>query len=325
MARLTCRCSNGFCTQSFKEAPPGSDVAKRNLDVHIGRPVGRAGIRHGPDVTVIQKALNRVPVDLGGPGTALKEDGIVGPKTLGAIEAFQRHHFGFSDGTVEVRRRTQAKLSSMQPTKLARMKNAVRFLNTALSCVTAAETQLLSARAGDPRSWALIERHFGLQQNSAGAQVDFVMNIYRNMRMVFARTGMFGNTGWSMYFEAEPFTNPGIFAFTCGNGWREMGQYGGIADSDTHEDLHWFRHDTVYLSGFFDRTTDDDRIQTLVHELSHFVGGASGGANSIDDHAYGDWNAPEMRALSTHKKTRNAECYGNFAFDARFLRSPRHM
>ena len=120
------------------------------------------------------------------------------------------------------------------------------------------------------------------------------------MELVFARTGVFGNTGWSMFFEAEPYTNPDLFAFTWFNGFREMGEYGGVLmimaatrnGSGTHD----------LFERFYDVTTSDDKIQTIVHELAHFVGPASNANERVTDYAYGDVTNASMTALTSFKR-----------------------
>ena len=112
-----------------------------------------------------------------------------------------------------------------------------------------------------------------------------------------------------MAFEGEPFTNPSFYAFTWWGGYYKSGQFAG-----------WQRLDTVYLSAFFDKATSDNRIQTIIHELAHFVGPASG--DLITDYAYGQQTSPKMKALSPYQKQHNAESLANYAFDAKFGRPP---
>jgi peptidoglycan hydrolase-like protein with peptidoglycan-binding domain len=70
--------------------------------------VGKGGKNIPPDVVTIQQALNRVPAHEGGPLPPLVVDGLVGPKTVGAIYRFQQHHFGVAkaDGRVDPGHRT---------------------------------------------------------------------------------------------------------------------------------------------------------------------------------------------------------------------------
>ncbi len=74
--------------------------------------VGIRGVNHSWDVMFVQLALNKVPVEEGGPAKALTMDGLCGPNTKRAIQLFQLHHFGWTgaDGLVEVEKRTHQKL-----------------------------------------------------------------------------------------------------------------------------------------------------------------------------------------------------------------------
>ena len=64
--------------------------------------VGRGG-RNFPavDVMTVQYLLNCVPVTQGGPSPELAVDGAAGPKTVAAIEKFQRSLGAFCDGRVD--------------------------------------------------------------------------------------------------------------------------------------------------------------------------------------------------------------------------------
>src|SRR6478609_2803861 len=156
--------SDGTCQTAYKEAPPNSGAAVFMQDVHISNPVGRIGIKQGPDVITVQRALKRIPPNFGG-APDIVDDGIVGPITLGAIEKFQALHLGSDrvDGTVDVKQRTQAKLSSYQPQKLARMNMAIGFLQSAQNCIHAALNRLAVCTADTPEGQAAlasVNQHF---------------------------------------------------------------------------------------------------------------------------------------------------------------------
>jgi peptidoglycan hydrolase-like protein with peptidoglycan-binding domain len=325
MGKLFCRCDNGQCQQRFREAPPGSPLALLNADVHVRGSVGRRGTNTAADVKVVQRALQAIPEQLGGK-LDIKDDGIVGPITIGAIERFQRQHFGSdkADGTVDVRQRTVAKMSSLQPRKLARMEKARLQLASARECIRAGHAMALLAGTvsgtGGRRADELAERHFSLSRaNNRSAALNLLRSTFQDMSQVFARGSAFGGDGFTQHFESEPFSNRGVFGFTALAGFRDSGVFGGIFESGVEQ--KWFRRDTIYLSAFFDVTTDDDRIQTIVHELGHFV---SSKAEAIDDFAYGDADSPQVAKLSTVDKLHNAESIANFAFEAKFGRSPLH-
>lgn len=75
-------------------APAGSDIS-------ISAPVGEGGRNLAADTRTIQQALNEVNPAVERPAPLLKVDGIVGPKTLAAIRAFQKRRLGFADGRVD--------------------------------------------------------------------------------------------------------------------------------------------------------------------------------------------------------------------------------
>ena len=51
----------------------------------IRRSVGFGGANQLPDVQIVQKLINAVPVARGGPAPALVVDGLCGPLTCGAL------------------------------------------------------------------------------------------------------------------------------------------------------------------------------------------------------------------------------------------------
>ena len=69
---------------------------------NIGGTVGRGG-RNFPalDVMTVQYLLNCVPAAAGGPMQELAVDGAAGPKTIEAIEKFQRGNGCVCDGRVD--------------------------------------------------------------------------------------------------------------------------------------------------------------------------------------------------------------------------------
>lgn len=70
-------------------------------DYIISASVGRGGVNKPDDVIVIQILLNRIPATDGGPDPQLDADGLIGPKTLAAIDGFQQHHQLGSDGRID--------------------------------------------------------------------------------------------------------------------------------------------------------------------------------------------------------------------------------
>jgi hypothetical protein len=83
--------------------------------------VGRMGGKNSPvDVVTVQQLLFQVPPTQGGTAPPVEIDGLCGPKTIGAIQKFQLHHFGWggADGRVDPGGPTLAKLNEfdLKPT-----------------------------------------------------------------------------------------------------------------------------------------------------------------------------------------------------------------
>ncbi|MFO1425029.1 MAG: C2 family cysteine protease [Candidatus Competibacteraceae bacterium] len=82
--------------------------------IKISASVGQGGVNKKADVLVIQKALNRIPPNRGGPVPKLKEDGLVGPKTIAAILMFQKSNAGLVHaGRIDVNSDTLARINSL--------------------------------------------------------------------------------------------------------------------------------------------------------------------------------------------------------------------
>jgi peptidoglycan hydrolase-like protein with peptidoglycan-binding domain len=75
--------------------------------------VGRGGTNDPQDVGIVQKLLNYVGQWQGIPEEPLKVDGIVGPKTLAAILAFQKRFCKVADGRVDANKQTIRTLNAM--------------------------------------------------------------------------------------------------------------------------------------------------------------------------------------------------------------------
>jgi len=75
-------------------------------------------VNRAADVKVVQDLLNGVPMQQGGPNTPLKIDGLCGPKTTGAIQAFQSRQFGptRADSRVDPGGPTLASLNELSAT-----------------------------------------------------------------------------------------------------------------------------------------------------------------------------------------------------------------
>ncbi len=81
----------------------------------ISAAVGIGGANRRADTVVIQKLLNAARAKVPTTAAPLVADGIVGPKTIAAIRAFQSSQFGSADGRVGPGQRTLARLNVLAP------------------------------------------------------------------------------------------------------------------------------------------------------------------------------------------------------------------
>jgi peptidoglycan hydrolase-like protein with peptidoglycan-binding domain len=79
---------------------------------NIKSSVGFGGTNDPSSVMTVQYLLNCVPAAHGGASPELVVDGIIGPKTIGAIRGFQNTWFGHADGRVDPGGKT---LHTLQP------------------------------------------------------------------------------------------------------------------------------------------------------------------------------------------------------------------
>src|SRR5687767_13652293 len=90
-------------------------VSSRQLD----KSVGKNGFNQKPDVLKIQRLLNLISPKDGGPLVPLKDDSFIGPKTLAAIENFQKFHQLGSDVRVDPGGVMLKKMNDVPKTALA--------------------------------------------------------------------------------------------------------------------------------------------------------------------------------------------------------------
>ena len=90
------------------------------MNRNISASVGQGGVNRANDVKTIQDLLNAARPTWGGPNPKLVVDGLIGPKTIGAIRQFQVHHFATvfrPDSKVDPGRRTIERLNEVANTR----------------------------------------------------------------------------------------------------------------------------------------------------------------------------------------------------------------
>ena len=318
------RQSDGVCADGRPEGECGAEA------VALAGSVGSGGVNRAEDVRRIQEALNRVPPEKGGPVPPLVVDGLCGPKTTAAIWKFQKAQGLPADGRVDPGHATLARLNSVLgaagPASGDRRERVIGFLGQAFETVRAARFDIVAVlpflpetraaggapAAGSPLegSPALLEKHFLIsQQLSPRGTAGRLLKIYDRMVECFSRPG--GLWGKAI-FEDDPYP-PGRTKKAVAMTWPGGYDLGGQRDGA-------LRKDSIYLFRRLDDLPPDQVVMTIVHELAHFVGPTVIGI--VDDHAYGWVDGTRMRSLPAAWRPHNAECYDNFAFDAKYHRTP---
>lgn len=329
--------SNGTCQRCFTLAsledtgPPG---ISGDEEITISASVGAYGANYSSDVVTIQKALNQVPPDNGGASPKLVIDGKCGPKTKQAIQVFQIKHFGWkgADGLIERGKQTLAQLNEVLGKKIGsgdpQYLVTASVINFALSMVTAAQTNMstallyLDSKASNRSlpsfsrefKMRLLNKHFSLDSSNDRMNTYNKIKLkYDRMKQVFQRPG--GPWGFAV-FERDPYKED-YMAYVYGGGYFKPGQI-------------WYhrgkknRLDSIYLcTRFYDMADQHYQSFILVHELAHFVGQF----DEISDYAYNHEGSPrgtKVKNLSHELKALNAECYANFAYEARTGQEPWH-
>ena len=105
----------GFNFDAGGECRRGAGPVAPPQSIVIRGSVGRFGQNNAADARTIQNALNGVAQSQGGPLPQLKVDGVAGPKTIAAIEKFQRAQFpGLTpDGLISPAKRTIDRLNAL--------------------------------------------------------------------------------------------------------------------------------------------------------------------------------------------------------------------
>lgn len=267
------------------------------------------------DVKKVQEALNRFPPNEGGPSPKLVVDGIVGPKTSGAISAFQRKQFGVgkADGVVDVGMRTDERLagvtstySSLPAEMMQHIPRALSIINIARSTISAARTFKLNGGGGfvgfGQASWNKVVKHFQVDKfPDWSSQLDWLNRIYIGMETAIGHIPM----GMILLADEPANSNEGAFAFTFA---------GGYEPSERNKTYQGMSRGSVYLCPKMQTMKQDAFAYVLIHELAHFVGPTGQTGVQVDD--YGYRHKPGYDALVPWQRVHNADNFAQFSFDA---------
>jgi hypothetical protein len=349
MVRPFCQCTDARCARQLPQPASGSDT------IGISGSVGAGGFNKPDDVRVIQQALNEVDPGQGGADPKLKVDGWIGPKTIAAISKFQLANLGWADGRIDPHGPTLAKLNTLVSltsvlTAIAQLLGLGAVPSIAVDpatmedlyrnvlpevgdCVRSADATLQLARNtlfSGPSPFnigtdaaRLVNKHFSIDQNPHGEKdFDFISEIYYNMQALIHRN----NSPVVRTFVAFPGTISATDLVTQKNAIADASADGKSSKGQTHTVVArdgtriTLKDDEIHIFPADQFQTRDGQVKTLLHEMSHYLGGPDGSADCIDDFGYG-W-VEMLASLKPHLKSRNADCYGNFAFDAHYHRQP---
>ncbi|MGB7989318.1 MAG: peptidoglycan-binding protein [Candidatus Methylophosphatis roskildensis] len=287
----------------------------------IDKSVGQGGLNHKGDVLTIQRLLNLIEVSDGGPMVPLAEDGLVGPKTIGAIRGFQQFHHTGSDGRVDPNGPTLKKMNEVPKNRLAQQ-NASRLARTAQAMpdlvAMARKAQRTAEAAMDflrlgigssKRAHELADLHFAFGRQAQGATI---------AELAFIRT-TFVRAAGVLVSRASPLTggNPfGVSIYTVDPLGRDWMAYSPMQLGDDNRDIPEVHSGHVYLCNRLDSGVVPDLFaHILFHELIHFVDDESK-ERRIVDHGYREKAMKLPHSLRMH----NSDNYALFASHIHFGR-----
>jgi len=286
--------------------------------------VGIGGRNQNEDVLTIQQLLNLIPPTDGGPVVPLDEDGWIGPKTNGAILAFQKFQKTGSDGRVDPHGPTLKRMNELQKPKLgqrnaARMARAVSSMpdlkgmaQKGLRTIERARDYVMlgaGALGNTKRDYELADLHFKFDNQARQATLSDLSSIqttFRRVKTVLQR-------------RPSPVTGGdafGISIFTIDPLGKPYSAYSPKQSNDDRRDIPEVHSGRVYLAQGLDKKVPDHFTHILLHELFHFVDEESK-EHSINDHGYRDG---AMR-LPHEKRMHNADNYALFASHVHYGRT----
>jgi hypothetical protein len=335
-----------FCAYCADQQCHGAQVddAKNNKTPTISASVGAGGVNQSDDVVAIQSALNKIAPTDGGPMPLLDPDGKVGPLTIGAIRNFQIKQFGWADGRVDPEKTTNTRLRQLMPRSaldefanpftlpllFANIEEARSWVRQALVVVGRARDRLadfatdLTGDSAD-RDVALVSKYFHIDRVSrsmALVHVAFVENIFRNMMTCIGHSSAMTSFGTGFFQEAPVFLKPGGamgLAVTTAGGMDLFKDGRPMTTADFHMSGPPLRLDTIYVfTTNLQKFNMETYAYTIVHEMAHFVGPDFRGADAVKDHSY--HTRANFNTLPPHWAVRTADCYSQFAAEAKFGR-----
>ncbi len=322
----------------------------------IARSVGDGGANVVADVRTIQSALNDLAAESGRPNPPLKVDGIVGPKTLAAIKAFQQTHVrvvdlridpggatlaalnaelgagapvvaqGITGGRVQASRKPEflppdPAVTALVASLMVKVRDVIRAAN--FQCIAAdpfITTRKLVIPTGPFQAAARQSLTLFDKVFSLG-KFDNPRPHFENIRRVFRNMDVALNRS----FETDPLIAPVLFVPNTHISMEAKAaaytSVGGafLAANVKFSDLHEPAN-RIYVCRNMLTDSVKDQVSALVHELAHYV---SGQAIRIGDvvkkgRMFSSAGRPSFDAIRPDQKIASAEHYSFFALVSRF-------
>ena len=174
---------------------------------------------------------------------------------------------------------------------------------------------------------ALFDKYFHSEKAAKATRIQQLLqvrSVYQAMQTVMTgsllEAPMFG---WGVgVFQPDPLDGTlaakGYVAYTFPGGWRAQRKDGTPrrAADDNFTGPGDLRQDGIYFPiGKLLSRSDNFMIETIVHELAHFVGPNLNSSNQIGDHTY-DTKPNFPNDVNNSTALRTAEMYGYFAAEA---------
>ena len=330
---LVCCClrSDFMCTNTAPPADPTMESISRPVGAIESRGPGTYG-NVADDVRKIQRLLNTVPAQEGGPTApgssgVLAVDGLCGPLTRKAIVVFQKKQFPTlpPDGVVDPDRRTLYVLNSFGSPGVDGVLVAKATAGLATVRAYLAKTimvlesirmglSLPSSLFGNKAAIAVLNENFHLDRSTDQMRdIDLILTTYRDMFTVTAHIPRGPNQKSAFGFiDASPTPIHGKpnFAFAYGGGWKYRQGFSG-KDPDFANKI---RADMIYVTHALLNGNSGIFTYAIIHELAHYVGGKNGDIDYIDDRAYFHRNRKRYDSLNTYEAYTNADSYAQYAW-----------
>lgn len=305
--------SDGGCKiEPSNPSLSGGNPGRPEGDIVIEKSVGQGGANKFVDVWNIQYGLDQVaPID-GGPNPSLVIDGKCGPKTIKAIQDFQRKHFGWQgcDGRIDPGKQTIKKLNEKRnrnvfPSIPLNLKTddflllgMLQHVPFTKNCVMAAMAKISSAQIGGlfgTDAMHLINKHFRLDASNrpTSQMLSEIYDKYNSMLSILNRP--------EAYCTLDT-TNEGETISTVA-----FARLGGFFDKNDLTGKIVFRR-----GAYFATLSQDFAAFVFIHEMRHYVERG----NDVGHHGKGWFSDPGMQKMNTQQRLGNCDTYAGFALEA---------